>query len=129
MLSRFRFSIIGIVLVGILLYVAVAQPSPSAVLRQYRNADPRADALEAVRRGDFRLVGVYGRGLMLPGADSILGWEGAMACAVRVVPYTSDAPKSDVEQQIYQVGMVYAREYNMALLAQAPGGRCTPSGR
>jgi len=113
-----------IALVGVLGYVVGA---PRFTLYRYRHADPVADADRAARRGDFRLVGVQGRGIELPGADSILGEGAAMKCAARVVPFTSDVISSDVVRDLNGVARSYAHAYNVRLLTAAPGRRCTPA--
>jgi hypothetical protein len=96
---------------------------PRVVLYRYGHADPIADADRAVKRGDLRLVGVQGRGIDVPGADSILGPVAVLRCATRPVPFTSDAITSDVIRRLNGVASSYARSYNVHLLNRA-GGRC-----
>ena len=113
-----------IALVGVLGYFL---GGPRVTLYRYRHADPVADADRAARRGDFRLVGVQGRGVELPGADSILGQQSAMRCATRIVPFTSDAISSDAVRDLNGVARSYAHAYNLRLLTAAPARRCTPA--
>jgi len=112
-----------LIVLGAITYSIAA---PHLQVAHYRHADPVADALQAAHRGDFRLIGIAGRGILVPGADSVLGADAANMCAVRVVPGTGDVITSALTRQLNAVATAYARAYNRTLLAHAPGHRCAP---
>jgi hypothetical protein len=124
MRARLLLVAVTITIAGVLGYVVAA---PRLTLYHYGHADPLADADRAARGRDFRLVGVQGRGLELPGADSILGVSEAMRCAARVVPFTSDVISSDVIRDLNGVARTYAHAYNVRLLTAGPDRHCTPA--
>lgn len=89
-------------------------------LRRLKDANPEADAANAIARGDLRFLAVSGfttdvPGVPMPRENSFVRTQG-----IRVIPGTSDNPVS-IELQVLAVR--YAERYNKHLLDHLSRGR------
>ena len=118
-MSRLRvwlFIPIALVIILGALYV-----QPRLELYRLEHANPIQDARRAITRGDRRLAAVEMLGVTFPGADSILGREGAFQCeAWSVSRYTSDVV-DDLTNSINGAAKNYAMTYNRELLRDGEG--------
>ena len=75
-------------------------------------ADPQADAQQAVRTGDLRLLGMATRSVSIPGVemDQILKYE--TKCGVQLIDGISDVVRSDEHLRLMQKARSYALKYN-----------------
>ena len=75
-------------------------------------ADPQADANQAVKKKDFRLLGLATRSVHLPGVsqDDSLWYE--QNCGVQLIEGISDVVRSDEHLRLMQKARSYALQYN-----------------
>jgi hypothetical protein len=75
-------------------------------------ADPQADAQQAIKTGDLRLLGMATRSVSIPGVetDQILKYE--MKCGVQLIEGISDVVRSDEHLRLMQKARSYALRYN-----------------
>ena len=75
-------------------------------------ADPQADAMQAVRQNDLRLLGLATRSVNIPGieADEINAYE--QSCGVQLIEGISDVVRSDEHLRLMQKARSYALQYN-----------------
>lgn len=78
-------------------------------------ADPQADANQAVKQQDFRLLGLATRSVNIPGipTDDILKYE--EACGVQLIEGISDVVRSDEHLRLMQKARSYALKYNAVI--------------
>lgn len=87
------------------------------------NANVTKDVDAAVKKGDYRFVGVNDRGLMIPGVDDSDIKVIQARYGVRVIENTTDKPRTKQEEELQGVAWGYAAEYNKLLRRQLPSGR------
>ena len=75
-------------------------------------ADPQADANQALKQGDMRLLGLATRSVNIPGVDNddILKYE--EKCGVQLIEGISDVVRSDEHLRLMQKARSYALKYN-----------------
>ena len=75
-------------------------------------ADPQADATQAVKQNDLRLLGLATRSVNIPGveADEMLAYE--QSCGVQLIEGVSDVVRSDEHLRLMQKARSYALQYN-----------------
>ena len=75
-------------------------------------ADPQADAQQAIKTGDLRLLGMATRSVSIPGVetDQILKYE--TKCGVQLIDGISDVIRSDEHLRLMQKARSYALKYN-----------------
>jgi hypothetical protein len=75
-------------------------------------ADPQADANQAVKQRDLRLLGLATRSVNIPGIEKadILKYE--EACGVQLIEGISDVVRSDEHLRLMQKASSYALKYN-----------------
>ena len=75
-------------------------------------ADPQADANQAVKQNDLRLLGLATRSVNIPGVDKndMLKYE--EACGVQLIEGISDVVRSDEHLRLMQKARSYALKYN-----------------
>jgi hypothetical protein len=76
------------------------------------NADPQADAREALERNDFRLVGLTPRTLVIPGVDSAQTRNYELKCGVRLIDGFTDVVRSQEHLRLMKLAHTYALQYN-----------------
>ncbi len=76
------------------------------------SADPQADANQAVKKNDLRLLGLATRSVNIPGveADQLLRYE--QSCGVQLIEGISDVVRSDEHLRLMQKARSYALQYN-----------------
>ena len=84
-------------------------------------ADPQADAQQAIKKNDFRLLGLATRSINIPGVgpEQILQYE--EACGVQLIEGVSDVVRSDEHLRLMQKARSYALKYNAIIKT-----RCQP---
>jgi hypothetical protein len=86
---------------------------PNAQKLQWLDAaDPQADAQQAIKTGDLRLLGMATRSVSIPGVetDQILKYE--TKCGVQLIDGISDVIRSDEHLRLMQKARSYALRYN-----------------
>jgi hypothetical protein len=75
-------------------------------------ADPQADANQAVKQNDMRLLGLATRSVSIPGIQKtdLLKYE--EACGVQLIEGISDVVRSDEHLRLMQKARSYALKYN-----------------
>ena len=75
-------------------------------------ADPQADANQAVKQNDLRLLGLATRSVNIPGinTDDLLKYE--EVCGVQLIEGISDVVRSDEHLRLMQKARSYALRYN-----------------
>jgi hypothetical protein len=75
-------------------------------------ADPQADANQAVKQNDLRLLGLATRSVNIPGIEKndLLKYE--EACGVQLIEGISDVVRSDEHLRLMQKARSYALKYN-----------------
>jgi len=82
-------------------------------------ATARADADSAARRGDFRLMGLQGYSLDVPGTDLPFDLV-QREYGLRIIEGGTDAYRNDEERRINENAYEYATEYNRRILELRP---------
>ena len=75
-------------------------------------ADPQADANQAVKQNDMRLLGLATRSVNIPGIkkEDLLKYE--EKCGVQLIEGISDVVRSDEHLRLMQRARSYALQYN-----------------
>jgi hypothetical protein len=75
-------------------------------------ADPQADANQAVKQNDLRLLGLATRSVNIPGInkENLLKYE--ERCGVQLIEGISDVVRSDEHLRLMQKARSYALKYN-----------------
>ncbi len=75
-------------------------------------ADPQADAEQAVKQNDIRLLGLATRSVNIPGikTENLLKYE--ERCGVQLIEGISDVVRSDEHLRLMQKARSYALKYN-----------------
>ena len=75
-------------------------------------ADPQADANQAIKIKDFRLLGLATRAVNIPGisTEQVLKYE--ESCGVQLIEGISDVVRSDEHLRLMQKARSYALKYN-----------------
>ena len=75
-------------------------------------ADPQADANQAVKQNDLRLLGLATRSVSIPGIkkEDLLKYE--ESCGVQLIEGISDVVRSDEHLRLMQKARSYALKYN-----------------
>jgi len=75
-------------------------------------ADPQADADQAVKQGDLRLLGLAMRSVNIPGVNrqDMLKYE--ESCGVQLIEGISDVVRNDEHLRLMQKARSYALQYN-----------------
>lgn len=97
-----------------------AEDDVPAELRRLKDANPEADAANAIARGDLRFLAVSGFSTDVPGVPMPKENSFVRTHGVRLIPGTSDNPVS-IELQV--VAVRYAERYNKHLLDHLSRGR------
>ncbi len=84
-------------------------------------ADPQTDAQQALKKGDFRLLGLATRSVHIPGIakEEMLKYE--LRCGVQLIDGISDVVRSDEHLRLMQKARSYALKYNAIIKT-----RCKP---
>ncbi|TNF86895.1 MAG: hypothetical protein EP300_12115 [Gammaproteobacteria bacterium] len=75
-------------------------------------ADPQADANQAIKKGDFRLLGIATRSVTIPGVSQEESLKYEEACGVQLIEGISDVVRSDEHLRLMQKARSYALKYN-----------------
>ena len=86
-------------------------------LRWVESADPIADAKAAIAKGNFKLKGVYGLTLVIPGADHSKWEEYRSQYGVDPIKGTTDAREGLEHGRLIELAATYAEAYNRQILS------------
>ena len=75
-------------------------------------ADPQADALQAVKQNDLRLLGLATRSINIPGVKAEDTAKYEQSCGVQLIEGISDVVRSDEHLRLMQKARSYALQYN-----------------
>lgn len=84
-------------------------------------ADPQADAQQALKIGDFRLLGLATRSVNIPGVEQEDSMKYELKCGVQMIDGISDVVRSDEHLRLMQKARSYALKYNAIIKT-----RCQP---
>jgi len=75
-------------------------------------ADPQADAEQAVKQNDLRLLGLATRSVNIPGVSKEDTLKYEESCGVQLIEGISDVVRSDEHLRLMQKARSYALKYN-----------------
>jgi len=75
-------------------------------------ADPQADADQAVKQNDLRLLGLATRSVNIPGIKKEDSLKYEERCGVQLIEGISDVVRSDEHLRLMQKARSYALQYN-----------------
>jgi len=75
-------------------------------------ADPQADANQAVKKNDLRLLGLATRSVNIPGISKADTLKYEEHCGVQLIEGISDVVRSDEHLRLMQKARSYALKYN-----------------
>ena len=84
-------------------------------------ADPQTDAQQALKKGDFRLLGLATRSVNIPGVENEDVMQYELKCGVHLIDGISDVVRSDEHLRLMQKARSYALQYNAIIKT-----RCQP---
>jgi hypothetical protein len=84
-------------------------------------ADPQTDAQQALKKGDFRLLGLATRSVNIPGVTKQDSLKYELKCGVQLIDGISDVIRSDEHLRLMQKARSYALKYNAIIKT-----RCQP---
>ena len=84
-------------------------------------ADPQTDAQQALKKGDFRLLGLATRSVNIPGVSKEESLKYELKCGVQLIDGISDVVRSDEHLRLMQKARSYALKYNAIIKT-----RCKP---
>ena len=78
-------------------------------------ADPQADANQAVKKNDLRLLGLATRSVNIPGISKADTLKYEEHCGVQLIEGISDVVRSDEHLRLMQKARSYALKYNAVI--------------
>jgi len=84
-------------------------------------ADPQTDAQQAIKKGDFRLLGLATRSVNIPGVSKADTLKYEIKCGVQLISGISDVVRSDEHLRLMNKARSYALKYNAVIKT-----RCQP---
>ena len=84
-------------------------------------ANPQTDAQQALKKGDFRLLGLAARNVNIPGVKKEESLKYELKCGVQLIDGISDVVRSDEHLRLMQKARSYALKYNAIIKT-----RCQP---
>ena len=84
-------------------------------------ANPQTDAQQALKKGDFRLLGLATRSVNIPGVSKEQSMKYELKCGVQLIDGISDVVRSDEHLRLMQKARSYALKYNAIIKT-----RCQP---
>ncbi|MFT6372519.1 MAG: hypothetical protein ACJAZT_001263 [Gammaproteobacteria bacterium] len=79
-------------------------------------ADPLADAQQAVKTGDLRLLGMATRSINIPGVDADQVMKYDEKCGYQLIDGFTDVVSSDEHLRLMQKARSYALKYNSIIM-------------
>jgi hypothetical protein len=115
MKSSLFFAVILFVMTGCATDLKALDPNVQ-MLQWLDAADPQADAQQAVKTGDLRLLGMATRSINIPGveADQVMKYEAK--CGYQLIDGFSDVVSSDEHLRLMQKARSYALKYNTIIM-------------
>ena len=114
-----RLSKICQVVFASLCVLLVACATPASTIDPYVQklqwldaADPQADADQAVKQNDLRLLGLATRSVNIPGIKKENSLKYEERCGVQLIEGISDVVRSDEHLRLMQKARSYALQYN-----------------
>ena len=103
-------------LLGLLLSACAGAQTPIdpyvQKLQWLDSADPQADANQAIKQNDLRLLGLATRSVVIPGIETANYIKYEEACGVQLIEGISDVVRSDEHLRLMQKARSYALQYN-----------------
>jgi hypothetical protein len=95
------------------------EPSQVKKLRWLHQANPTADADTAIARRDYRLRGVYGLTLSIPGTEPSMKFELEKRYGVNPIEGTSDNRVNQEHSRLIELAHSYASTYNRRITSKS----------
>ena len=115
---------LAITLISLSLFACASTPEIDPYVQRLQwldAADPQADARQAIKQNDLRLLGMATRSVTIPGIDPNEQLEYEEACGVQLIEGISDVVRSDEHLRLMQKARSYALKYNAIIKT-----RCQP---
>ena len=93
----------------------------ASAVRGRTNLAPAMDAQQALKKGDFRLLGLATRSVNIPGVTKQDSLKYELKCGVQLIDGISDVIRSDEHLRLMQKARSYALKYNAIIKT-----RCQP---
>jgi len=90
-------------------------------LQWVKDADAELDAKQALQKGDFRLMAMAQRGIVIPGVDQALSEQYELKCGIRLIDGVTDTVRGEEHLKLMQKAHSYAKQYNEIIKS-----RCIP---
>ncbi len=85
---------------------------PEKQLSWIRDADPQQDASAAIARGDFRLMAMAQRSLVIPGVDREDSYRYELKCGINIMQGVTDVIRNQDHLELMKLAHRYALKYN-----------------
>ena len=86
-----------------------------------KDANPTQDAKAALQQGDFRLMALAQRSIVIPGVSDKHREKYEKACGVRMLEGFTDSVRGEAHLELLKKAHSYARQYNEIIRS-----RCNP---
>ena len=107
-------------LLGLLLTACASAQNPIdpyvQKLQWLDSADPQADANQAIKQNDLRLLGLATRSVVIPGVEEDDDIQYEEACGLQLIEGISDVVRSDEHLRLMQKARSYALQYNEIIM-------------
>ena len=110
-MQKFIITAVFLCLLGSGLIACASSPPIDPYVQKLQwldSADPQADANQAVKQNDLRLLGLATRSVNIPGVDPDLQLKYEEACGVQLIEGISDVVRSDEHLRLMQKARSYA---------------------
>ena len=111
----FKFNAVVIALGAALLTACASSGNIDPYVQKLQwldTADAQADAQQAVKQNDLRLLGLATRAVNIPGVDAAQAVKYEQSCGVQLIEGVSDVVRSDEHLRLMQKARAYALQYN-----------------
>lgn len=85
------------------------------------DANGQEDALSALKKGDFRLMAMAQRGIVIPGIDNDQKNQYELKCGIKMIDGISDTVRNEGHLELMKKAHSYAKQYNTVIKS-----RCNP---
>lgn len=84
-------------------------------LQWVKDANAIEDATAALSKGDFRLMAMAQRGIVIPGIDKDQRNQYELKCGIKLIDGISDTVRSQEHLKLMKMAQSYAKKYNAVI--------------
>lgn len=115
-MKNFLLAIIMITGLGSCTTGSTELPEEVQKLQWLEQADAEKQAEAALKQGDFRLMAMSQRGIVIPGVDRALADKYELKCGINLIDGISDAVRGEQHLELINKAHDYARQYNAIII-------------